>query len=126
MAVLTLSRWTTFECAHHLPMMPEGHKCRRIHGHTYKLTITCRGIVGEDGLVFDNFRIDEVLMVVRAQIDHQNLNEIGMPFSDNPTAERLVEWVWTLAKLVPQVGPALHRVTLQEGERSVFEMEADG
>lgn len=24
-----------FEAAHHLPDLPEGHKCARLHGHSY-------------------------------------------------------------------------------------------
>lgn len=123
MAILTLSRSVTIECAHHLPKMPDGHKCRRVHGHTYRITITCRGELGEDGLVFDNARIDDVLAHVRSTLDHRNLNDLGLPgLSDNPTAERLALWIWGLAKACVVVGPALHRITIREGERSVFEV----
>ncbi len=126
MAVLMmteLSRWTVFQCAHHLPQMPEGHKCRRVHGHTYRLTLTCRGLVRSDGIVFDNKRIDEVLMVVHAQLDHRNLNDLGLPFSDNPTAERLLAWIRELVEHVPVIQEAWHRIELQEGDRSTFALE---
>ena len=123
LTTMTMERWTVFQCAHHLPLMPDGHKCRGVHGHTYPLTIACSGPVGEDGLVFDNFLIDEVLMVVHAQLDHKNLNEVPMEFAKNPTAERILEWVWNLAMVVPKVGPALQRIELVEGERSKFVLE---
>jgi 6-pyruvoyltetrahydropterin/6-carboxytetrahydropterin synthase len=121
--MMSMERWTVFQSAHHLPKMPDGHKCRRVHGHTYRLTISCRGPVGDDGLIFDNFLIDEVLMVVRDQLDHHDLNELELWFSDNPTAERILQWVWDLALLVPKVGAALHRIELVEGERSKFVIE---
>lgn len=123
MAVLTMSRWTVFQCAHHLPKMPEGHKCRRVHGHTYRITITCRGDVAEDGLIFDNARIDELLAVVHRALDHRDLNKARLPFSDNPTAERILLWAWELASGDPVVGPALHRIELREGDRSLFTIE---
>ena len=125
MAVLTLSRWAVFQCAHHLPKMPDGHKCRRVHGHTYKLTITCRGNLEPDGLIFDNALVDEVLQVVVAQLDHRNLNELDLPISDNPTAERMVCWIWVLASHVPVVGEHLWRIELEEGDRSVFALQRE-
>ena len=27
----------TFDAAHQLHLLPEGHKCRRMHGHTYRV-----------------------------------------------------------------------------------------
>jgi 6-pyruvoyltetrahydropterin/6-carboxytetrahydropterin synthase len=121
--MMSMSRWTVFQSSHHLPKMPAGHKCRRRHGHTYRLTITCSGPVGDDGLIFDNALIDEVLMVVRDGLDHHDLNDLGFPFSDNPTAERILQWVWDLALHVPKVGEALHRIELVEGDRSTFSIE---
>lgn len=123
MAILTMSRWAVFQAAHSLPKMPDAHKCRRIHGHTYKVTITCRAQVGEDGVIFDNALIDEVLQVVVRTLDHHNLNDLRMPFADNPTAENLLLWIWELAAYVPKVGPALHRIDLEEGDRSVFSID---
>ncbi len=121
--MMSMSRWTVFQCSHYLPKMPDGHKCRRRHGHTYRITVTCRGPVGDDGLIFDNSLIDEVLMVVHDGLDHQDLNDLEFPFSDNPTAERILQWVWDLALQVPQVGDALQRIDLAEGDRSMFSIE---
>jgi 6-pyruvoyltetrahydropterin/6-carboxytetrahydropterin synthase len=120
---VTLVRDYAFEAAHSLPRVPEHHKCRRMHGHTYKVTITCRGKVGYDGIIFDNALIDYVLKVIVAQLDHVCLNETTLPFAPNPTAENMVMWMYTLASKVPTVGAALHRIDLEEGDRSVFSME---
>ena len=118
---MTMERWIIFQAAHHLPRMPDGHKCRRVHGHTYRLTIACRGLVRDDGIIFDNAMIDDVLVGIQAQLDHDSLNDLALPFSDNPTAERILQWVWELAARV--LGDMLFRVELLEGERSRFVME---
>ena len=120
---MTMERWIVFQAAHHLPRMPEGHKCRRVHGHTYQLTIACRGPVGDDGVIFDNAVIDRLLDTIEQLLDHDTLNDLNLPFSDNPTAERILQWVWGLASAHALIGPALFRVELLEGLRSRFVME---
>ena len=42
-----LSKSFTFEAAHWLPTFPEGHKCRRLHGHSFRVEVRVAGKVNE-------------------------------------------------------------------------------
>ena len=33
----------TIEAAHHLPNVPAGHKCGRLHGHSFRIEMHVRG-----------------------------------------------------------------------------------
>ena len=37
--VVRLHKSFTFEAAHWLPTFPEGHKCRRMHGHSFQVEV---------------------------------------------------------------------------------------
>ena len=44
----------TFESAHRLPHVPAGHKCARLHGHSYRVQVHVSGPVGEQsGWIMD-------------------------------------------------------------------------
>ena len=85
----------TFEAAHNLPNVPEEHKCRRLHGHSYRLRITVEGLIGEEsGWVRDFSDLTSALNSVKDRLDHYYLNEIdGL---SNPTSENLAKWVFNL------------------------------
>src|SRR6267154_520578 len=36
-----------FEAAHLLPLLPKAHKCRRLHGHSFKMEIVVAGVCDE-------------------------------------------------------------------------------
>lgn len=82
-----------FEAAHELPY--HLGKCSRMHGHSYRLEVAVRGPIASEGpsrgMIVD---FDEIKRVVRATVvdplDHQTLND----FIENPTAERIVFWMW--------------------------------
>lgn len=82
-----------FEAAHRLPNVPEGHKCRRLHGHSFKATIYVRGDVGNDtGWVMDFGNLNDAFQPLYEQLDHHYLNDIaGL---ENPTSEVLARWIW--------------------------------
>ena len=88
-----LQRLYRFEAAHFLPKVPPGHKCARMHGHSYEIRIAIEGDVDEErGWVMDFATIDEHAMPIIKQLDHQVLNEIdGLA---NPTSELLARWLW--------------------------------
>ena len=100
----------TFEAAHRLPNTPEGHKCRRLHGHSYRITIEIRGEVDEStGWVVDFADIESAWQPLYEQLDHYYLNE--QPGFENPTSEVLARWIW---EEIHQDLPMLYAVTVHE------------
>jgi len=108
--VLELVKDFRFEAAHFLPNVPDGHKCRRVHGHSFRGEIAVRGPVDPKlGWVIDFAELRDAVEPVVHRLDHYLLNEIeGL---ENPTAELLAVWIWR--RLAPSL-PALHRVTIEE------------
>jgi 6-pyruvoyltetrahydropterin/6-carboxytetrahydropterin synthase len=100
----------TFEAAHRLPNVPDGHKCGRLHGHSFKAVIYVRGPVGkETGWIIDFAEIKKAFKPLYQQLDHYYLNEIaGL---ENPTSENLAIWIWQ--RLQP-VLPSLSKVVINE------------
>lgn len=49
----TIGKWFCFEAAHSLPALPAGHKCRNVHGHSYKVHLELSGELDEFGFVTD-------------------------------------------------------------------------
>jgi 6-pyruvoyltetrahydropterin/6-carboxytetrahydropterin synthase len=93
----------TFEAAHRLPNVPEGHKCARLHGHSYRLRVAISGAVDPQvGWIRDFSEISQIVKPVVAKLDHYYLNEIsGL---ENPTSEVLVVWLWDrLAASLPEL-----------------------
>ncbi|QSR30850.1 6-carboxytetrahydropterin synthase QueD [Nocardioides sp. S5] len=100
----------TFEAAHRLPHVPEGHKCARLHGHSYLAAVHVSGPVGEQtGWVQDFGDIKAAFKPLEDQLDHHYLNDVaGL---DNPTSEVLAKWIWD--RLVPEL-PNLKEVRVRE------------
>lgn len=99
-----------FEAAHRLPNVPEGHKCARLHGHSFMVRIVVAGTVGEtSGWVMDFGDIKKAFRPVREQLDHHYLNDI--PGLENPTSENIARWIWH--KLKPEL-PELARIEIRE------------
>ena len=99
-----------FEAAHWLPHVPEGHKCRRMHGHSFRGEVAVRGEVDpRTGWLIDFADLKRAVDPLVAQLDHYLLNAI--PGLENPTSEMLAVWLWD--RLAPHV-PLLYRVTVEE------------
>jgi 6-pyruvoyltetrahydropterin/6-carboxytetrahydropterin synthase len=82
-----------FEAAHLLPTFPNGHKCRRLHGHSFRVDVVVEGEVAADaGYLVDYGEIKAACEPVRQRLDHYYLNEI--PGLENPTAESIAAWIW--------------------------------
>lgn len=99
-----------FEAAHWLPQVPEGHKCRRMHGHSFRGEVAVRGEIDPaTGWVIDFADLKRAVDPLVVQLDHYVLNEIeGLA---NPTSEMLAIWFWQ--RLV-QIVPNLYRITIEE------------
>jgi 6-pyruvoyltetrahydropterin/6-carboxytetrahydropterin synthase len=105
-----LFRELRFEAAHRLPRVPEGHKCARLHGHSFKIELAVFGPVNpETGWLIDFGEIDLLWQPLHDRLDHNYLNEIeGL---ENPTSENLARWLWQ--RLKPAI-PQLERVIVHE------------
>lgn len=112
----------TFDSAHLLPNVPEQHKCRRLHGHTYHLTIYVEGeVLANQGWVVDFSDLKEKVKPVIDLVDHAYLNDIdGL---GNPTAELFSVWLW--GKIKPLL-PELKRLELKETPTSGVIYEGPG
>lgn len=109
-----LARDFSFESAHFLPQVPEGHKCGRMHGHSYTVEVHVRGAVGHEmGWTQDFGDLSAAFAPISAQLDHRVLNDIeGLA---NPTSEHLARWIWD--RLSREL-PLLHAVVVSETPRS--------
>ena len=93
----------TFDAAHWLPNVPEGHKCKNMHGHTYRVRFYVRGAVDpHTGWVIDFGEIKAAWKPLEKLLDHHCLNDI--PGLENSTAENITIWLWRKIKpLLPQL-----------------------
>jgi len=101
----------SFEAAHSLPNVPPGHRCRRLHGHSYRVELKLEGPVDPaTGFVADFFEIEKAFAPLLARLDHQCLNEVeGL---ENPTAENIAVWIWQRIKpVLPDLCVVLVRET---------------
>ena len=83
----------SIEAAHRLPNVPEGHKCARLHGHSFQVSIYVEGPVGEtSGWIMDFGDIKAAFAPIYEQLDHHYLNDVkGL---ENPTSENIAIWLW--------------------------------
>lgn len=97
-----VSKEFRFEAAHSLPHLPEGHKCRRMHGHSYRFEVVCRGPLDGRGFVIDYAEISEIVNPIVEDLDHQNLNELFATPSGvahlPSTAEQLAKYLYDTLK----------------------------
>ncbi len=114
---IRLSKSFHFEAAHDLPTFPEGHKCRRLHGHSFKFDVVVEGeVAAEKGYLIDYGDIKQATEPIVKQLDHYYLNDI--PGLENPTSENIARWLFE--KLQPSL-PILSAIIVYETCSSMCE-----
>jgi 6-pyruvoyltetrahydropterin/6-carboxytetrahydropterin synthase len=110
-----------FEAAHRLPQVPAGHRCSRLHGHSYKIRVHVRGKVdARTGWVIDFADIEHAFAPLMSVLDHHLLNEVdGL---ENPTAENIALWTW---RRLVAVLPGLCKVAVFETDVEVCEYHGE-
>ncbi len=99
-----------FEAAHRLPNVPAGHKCERLHGHSFRVTIVVRGPVDARlGWVVDYADIERAWKPLHELLDHRYLNDV--PGLENPTSELVAQFI---AERLALPAGTLHAVTVHE------------
>jgi 6-pyruvoyltetrahydropterin/6-carboxytetrahydropterin synthase len=115
---MELRKTFQFEAAHLLPRLPKSHKCRRLHGHSFKVEVAVAGECDEKlGWLMDYADISTAFQPIWEKLDHYYLNEV--PGLENPTSEIIAAWIWQ--KLKPKL-PSLTEVVVAETctARAVF------
>ena len=109
-----LVRTFRFEAAHALPNVPEGHKCGRLHGHSYRVDVHVAGPIDPArGWVMDFGDIKKAVQPVLDELDHRMLSDI--PALTNSTSELIAKYIWE--RLRPAL-PLLSAVGVWESDTS--------
>lgn len=99
-----------FEAAHRLPNVPAGHKCERLHGHSFRVTLVVRGPVDPKlGWVVDYADIERAWKPLHELLDHRYLNDV--PGLENPTSELVARFI---AERLALPAGTLHAVVVHE------------
>lgn len=120
MPAVTICKTFDFDAAHQLPNVPDGHKCKRLHGHTYYVDVVLHGIPDARGFVVDYAEIAEAWKTVNDLLDHRFLNEV--PGLENPTTEVIAPFIFNL---LLDALPLLVRIRVYESKDTYCEVTKD-
>lgn len=125
MSLVTICKSFDFDAAHFLPNVPDGHKCKRLHGHTYRVEIRCEGHpTSVEGWFMDYADIAAAWAAVHGMIDHRCLNEV--PGLENPTTEVLIAWMLKALNGDQRVAPFLTSIRIYESATTWCELTQQG
>ena len=94
-----ISKEFAFEAAHHLSSLPEGHKCKRPHGHSYRVQVVLESTeLNEHGFILDYGEMKPFGDLIAARLDRRGLNEVfeGLPTTAELIAQTLFVWAYDL------------------------------
>ncbi|MGH3711320.1 MAG: 6-carboxytetrahydropterin synthase QueD [Pseudonocardiaceae bacterium] len=115
----------SFDAAHVLHGLPVGHKCARLHGHTYTVEIELSGReLTAPGFVTDFDDLAVFQSYLDENFDHRLLNDV---LEVEPTSELLAEhfFGWCVAHLGPVAGGRFTAVRVSETPSSWAEFRVD-
>lgn len=119
--ILTIAKRFSFAASHRLPSLPDGHPCKRLHGHNYEVELRLKreaAELDEHGMVLDYRAMDRFKDLVNA-LDHTDLNtnpELPQWAANAPTAENLA--VFFLLKARDIFPVAVDSVLVSEGPKT--------
>jgi len=122
--MIEISREYEIQAAHRLPNAGPGHKCARMHGHTWRVRLVVTGVVDPlTGWIVDYADMDDVWgSKVHAKLDHTVLNN-EIP---NPTTEHIVGWIYAAtAEALAELGARVVRIEVSEGSRGMAILHVD-
>ena len=100
-----------FSASHTLTAVPEGHKCRRLHGHNYEVEVVCASDeLDHRAMVVDYFDLDAAKRFIDDTLDHRHLNDV---VPGEPTAERLAGWLFSALQTAVEPEVAAHLVAVR-------------
>lgn len=118
-------KFTGIEAAHHLDGLPDGHKCSRLHGHSYavEVTVTAQHLTGP-GFVVDFAGLAPLGDYLKKAADHRVLNET---FSFQPTSENLARHLydWCQDNIPLPSGARIESVRVSETAATWAEYQPD-
>jgi 6-pyruvoyltetrahydropterin/6-carboxytetrahydropterin synthase len=118
--MITIAKRFTFDSSHQLHGLPDGHKCARMHGHTYEVELQLHGRPDDRGFIVDYQEIADAWAPLHEAIDHRCLNEV--PGLSNPTTEVLVIWIFDRLRGGP-IGDYLSKVRVSESSTTWAELD---
>jgi 6-pyruvoyltetrahydropterin/6-carboxytetrahydropterin synthase len=111
-------KFAGIEAAHQLDGLPDGHKCSRLHGHSYavEVTVTALSLTGP-GFVVDFAELSPLGDYLKKAADHRVLNEV---FGFQPTSENLARHLydWCQGNVPLPGGARIESVRVSETEAS--------
>lgn len=132
-----ISKVFDFDAGHRLEGLPDGHKCRHLHGHTYRVEIEVCGEPDDNGMVVDYANLAAAWAPLHDQLDHSYLASDGDPIADAAeaaglkvcriggptTTENLAAWIWERLFVIGFMQPILTRVRVYESSTTQAEVE---
>lgn len=101
---MDITKEFSFSASHRLKDVPPDHKCARLHGHNYTVSVSLSGDPGPDGMVLDYGEMAPFKAFIDSRLDHRHLGCWHVYDGDgkitdpcvvdfNPTAELLADFL---------------------------------